>query len=103
MLVGVHALGFIPRVGPMLLFLGMIVLLGLTIDRLVTRAARRGDPDSPLRGLVLVFAAITLASLVLAILSGFQPNDWIVVVVPAAATAVVWTADRAVARYWTHR
>jgi hypothetical protein len=53
--------------------------------------------------LVLVLAAITTAALVLAILSGFQPNDWIVVVVPAVVLAIVWTIDRLLSRSLTSR
>jgi hypothetical protein len=98
MIVGFHALGFIPGYGPMFFFLGVVVSLGLTVHRLVLRAARQGRTTSPLRGLVLVLGAITLAALVLATLSGFQPGDWIVVVVPAGTLAVIWTADRFLSR-----
>jgi hypothetical protein len=101
MIVGFHALGFIPGYGPMFLFLGAVVWLGLTVHRLVVRAARQGRTTSPLRGLVLVLAAITLAALVLATLSGFQAGDWIVVVVPAGVLAVIWMTDRLLSRKWT--
>lgn len=99
--VGFHALGLIPGYGPMFVFLGAVVWLGLTVHRLVARAARQGRATSPLRGLVLVLAAITVAALVLATLSGFQAGDWIVVVVPAGALAVIWAADRSLSRRLT--
>ena len=99
--VGFHALGLIPGYGPMSVFLAAVVWLGLTVHRLIARAARQGRTKSPLRGLVLVLAAITIAALVLATLSGFQAGDWIVVVVPAAVLAVIWAADRSLSRRWT--
>jgi hypothetical protein len=98
--VGFHALGLIPGYGPMFMFLGAVVWLGLTVHRLIARAARQGRTTSPLRGLVLVLAAITIAALVLATLSGFQAGDWIVVVVPAAALGVIWAADHSLSRPW---
>ncbi len=85
----------------MFLFLGAVVWLGLTVHRLAMRAARQGRTTSPLRGLVLVLGAITLAALVLATLSGFQAGDWIVVVVPAGTLAVIWATDRSLSRRWT--
>lgn len=102
-LVGVHALGLIPGLGQTLAFIALLLMFGLSINRRVMRAARQETIGSPLRGLVLVLTAITATALVLAILSGFQPDDWIFVAVPAAATVVTWLADWLLMRHWSPR
>lgn len=94
-----HVVGFIPTIGGALVLMIALALFGLSIYRFVSRvgAPSRRTP-SPVRGLVLAFAAITVAAFVLAWLSGFQPGDWIVVAVPAGILVCLWLLDRGLVR-----
>ncbi len=87
----------VPRVGGPVALLLSIVFVGLRVyatgRRFGGKTPRRA---SPLRPLVVVFVPITIASLVLAILSGFQPGDWIVVAVPAGILVCLWLFDRTI-------
>ena len=87
----------VPKWGGAVALLLAIVFFGLRVygagRRFGGKSPRRA---SPLRPLVIVFVPITVASLVLAILSGFQPGDWIVVAVPAGILACLWLFDRTI-------
>jgi hypothetical protein len=86
-----------PKVGGVLAPLVAVALFGLRVyaggRRVEVKKARQ---SSPLRPLVIVFIPITIAALVLAILSGFQPGDWIVVAVPAGILICLWLAERTI-------
>jgi hypothetical protein len=101
---------FGPKVGNPVAVVVWVAFFGLRFYGRVKRKKQPGEankpehgeskkprPLSPLRSLVILFIPITIAALVLAILSGFQPGDWIVVVVPAGILACLWLADRTIA------
>jgi len=88
----------VPKVGGPAALLLSVVFIGLNVyaaGRGIDRKASRRA--SPLHALVVVFIPITTVALVLAILSGFQSGDWIVVAVPAGILACLWLADRTIA------
>ncbi|HVM57422.1 MAG TPA: hypothetical protein VMT74_08165 [Gaiellaceae bacterium] len=95
---GIPLLFLVPKAGGVLALLVSVVLIGLRVygagRRIETKRPRRSS--SRLRPLAIVFIPITIVALVLAILSGFQPGDWIVVAVPAAILACLWLLDRTV-------
>ena len=92
----------VPKVGGVLAPLVVAALFGLSIYAAGRRVEiKKRRQWSPLRPLVIVCIPITIAALVLAILSGFQPGDWIVVVVPAGILACLWLADRTIAHHRT--
>ena len=93
----VPLLFLVPRVGGPVALLLSIVFVGLRVyatgRRFAGKTPRRA---SLLRPLVVVFVPITIVALVLAILSGFQPGDWIFVAVPAGILVCLWLFDRAI-------
>jgi hypothetical protein len=87
----------VPKVGGAAALLLSVVFMGLNVyatgRRVDRKASRRA---SPLHAFVVVFIPITIVALVLAVISGFQPGDWIVVAVPAGILACLWLADRTI-------
>jgi hypothetical protein len=75
-----------------LLVLGVIVVVGAGLHSNITRGAQR-KPASPLRGLIVVLTAVTLATIVLAALSGFQDGDLDIPLALGGVTVAVAIAD----------
>jgi hypothetical protein len=74
--------------------------LGFTVYTIANGVAgggdRRGAPPF-LRGLMLIWLAISLATLVLVWLSGFERSDWIILIVVFGILAALAALDRGMA------